>query len=152
MKFLVIIINLSKGEVMRVIIIPIIAIVLNLSNSKAQSNILSGNVRSLGMQPRSGLQVKLRIISPLNRSKDGVFISNDAITATTDTNGNYYYTNVAFGRYTETLSDSSGTYRLPIVTTNTVGYWQIASLVTNSASAIPPRWSFDSVTTTFDSQ
>jgi hypothetical protein len=117
-----------------------------------QSNILSGNISSFNLAGRTNLQLRLSIISPVRRLVNGVFVSSDPVQTCSDLNGNFHFTNVLWGTYRLDAFDSSGSYCNFVVQTNTTGYWQIASLATNSASLLPLKWTFDSTIVTFDQQ
>lgn len=119
---------------------------------KAQSNTLSGNISSFNLAGRTNITLNLAVISPIKRVINGVVVSSDSIQTQSDMNGNFTFNNVLWGSYRLTAADSTGTYCNFVVQTNTVGSWQIASLVTNSASMLPTKWTFDSTIVTFDQQ
>lgn len=119
---------------------------------KAQSNVITGNISSFGISGRTNITMQLSIISPKSRLINGIMVSSDAIQTISDQNGNFNFTNILWGSYRLTAMDSSGSYCNPVVLTNTVGTWQVASLCTNSASLLPIKWTFDSTQVTFDQQ
>jgi hypothetical protein len=104
----------------------------------AQTNVLYGNVSSFGLAGRTNLEMTLSIIYPKNRMINNVFISNDPITSYSDTNGNFSFTNVAWGYYNLSAADSWGTHWPILVFVNTFGSNSLMSLL-NYLSAIPPN-------------
>lgn len=121
-------------------------------NAGAQSNVLSGNISSFNLTGRTNMIMQMTIISPVKRLINGVMVSSDPVQVNSDMFGNFYYTNVLWGSYRLNARDSTGSYCNFVVQTNTIGYWQIAALATNSASLLPTKWTFDSTVVTFDQQ
>lgn len=105
---------------------------------RAQSNIIYGNISSLGFVGRTNLDLQLSIITPKHRKINNIQISDDPVPATTDMSGNYSFTNIAFGYYSLTASDSSGTRWPVLVFTDTTGSNNMSSLI-NYNVAIPPN-------------
>lgn len=103
-----------------------------------QTNTLTGNIASFNMQGRTNVTMTMQITYPLNRTINGVFISNDPITANSDANGDFVFTNVQWGKYVLRPKDSTGAVWLPEVGTNVSGTVSLASLCKPS-SAIPPN-------------
>ncbi len=104
----------------------------------AQTNLLHGNIASFNLQPRTNMVMILQVTWPLNRTIGNQFISNDPLITSADTNGNFYFTNVAWGRYKLYPRDSTSSYWMPQIGTNTIGAWELAALSPLSA-AIPPN-------------
>ncbi|MDE2101565.1 MAG: hypothetical protein KGL39_30245 [Patescibacteria group bacterium] len=106
--------------------------------SRAQSNVLYATLADFGISVDTNVQMTLTLVSPKNRTINNVLISNGPKTATTDTNGYFSFTNIAWGNYFLQASDTGST-RWPLqVWTNTVGNVQLASLITNSMT-LPPN-------------
>lgn len=103
-----------------------------------QTNILFANTSSFGLGIRTNEQLSLNLSTPKNRVISNVFISNDPLISLSDTNGNFAFTNVQWGNYFLTASDSSDT-RWPVgVGTNVTGSVTLGSLVNQTAN-MPPN-------------
>jgi len=126
---------------MRFYLVFVFVAALLSADLQGQSNVLSGNVASFGMAGRTNLTMTLTIISPRNRKIGNSLISNDPITTQTDTNGNFSFSNVVFGYYGLTSSDSTGS-RWPImVFTDTTNDVQLVNLVNWAVATPPNNWS-----------
>ncbi len=99
------------------------------SYGQIQSNILTGKIADFGIHPRAGLTLRLSITKPINRTINGIFISNDPIETTPDSGGNFSFTNIQNGIHRFSANDSSGSY-WTVTITNTAGNWPLAALVT----------------------
>jgi hypothetical protein len=99
-----------------------------------QSNVLTGKISDFSIKPRAGLVVNLSITRPINRTINGIFISNDPIQETPDAGGNFAFTNIQAGIYRFWPQDSSGSY-WTVTNYNTTGTWPLASLVTSQISS-----------------
>lgn len=108
------------------------------AQSQFLTNILSGNLSSVGLAGRTNVTMTLQILTPKNRTINNVFISNDPLCQNSDTSGNFTFTNVQWGKYSFQAQDSAETIWVFYVGTNTIGNWKLASLVTNAA-ALPPN-------------
>lgn len=117
--------------------LALLAIILCFS-TQAQTNILTGNLAAFNISGRTNVTMTMQIVSPKKRTVNNILISDDAIPTCTDTNSNFSFTNVIFGKYSLTAGDSSSTTWILYVGTNTLGNVPLASLITNSA-AIPPN-------------
>ena len=106
--------------------------------TKAQSNYCFGNLSSFEQTSDTNVTMELDLITPVNRTWNGLLISNDPRTNSTDAFGNFGFTNVIYGKYRLSADDNTSTTWILYVGTNTIGNVPIASLITNSA-AIPPN-------------
>lgn len=100
----------------------------------AQTNVLYGQFLAINQGGRTNTVMTLAVIKPINRP----LVSNDNIQTCTDTNGNFTFTNVLWGKFSLSANDSSQTTWILYVGANTLGLCPILSLITNSA-AIPPN-------------
>jgi hypothetical protein len=109
----------------------------------AQTNILYDNVSSFGQVGRTNLTITLTLVQPRNRYNvvTAQFISNDPIRTMTDTNGNFAFTNVCFGLYRFSLSDSTFSAWPVQVWPDTSGSNHLGSLVNWAVLNPPNNWS-----------
>ena len=107
-------------------------------STMAQTNVLYVDVADYGLAPQGKVNCTLTLLSPLNRTVNGIAPRNDPMGRTSNTNGRAYWTNIVWGKYRLDVAGFNGTQYTLYVGTNTLGLWNMATLITNSA-AIPPN-------------
>ena len=111
--------------------------------AQSQTNIIYDNVSSFGQSPRTNLTVTLTLVQPKNRYNivTHQFVSNDPVQSTTDTNGNFVFTNICNGFYRLNLSDSTSSSWPIQIWPDTMGTNTLGSLVNWAVLNSPNNWS-----------
>jgi len=111
--------------------------------AQAQTNVLTDNVASFGQAGRTNLTLTLTLVQPRNRYNivTHQFISNDPLQTTTDTSGNFSFTNICYGFYRFTLSDSTSSAWPIQVWPDTMGTTNLGALVNWAVLNPPNNWS-----------
>lgn len=105
-------------------------------SSHSQTNVLYGYVKTFGLLVDTNVSMELDLLSPINRTWNGVAISNDPIYANESTNGYFSFTNVLWGKYKLRANDGSGTSWTVTIPANLTNAVPIASYIGNAA--LPP--------------
>lgn len=127
------------------VMLSILAFTLGCAAQPTQTNVLYGNVGDYRLNPQNRVNVTLSLGWPNPRTFNQFFVRQDPITATSDTNGYFAFTNVIWGAYRVDIAGVRGTSYPAFVGTNTLGRWPLASLCTNIA-ALPPNTSTNYLT------
>ena len=104
----------------------------------AQTNVINVPVADYTGTGQTNFTVTFTLLSPNPRTVNALLITQKPMVKNSGTSTNVSFTNVIWGKYRCEVSDSTVTPYTFYVGTNTLGNWQIAALITNSA-AVPPN-------------
>jgi len=104
------------------------------NSALAQSNLIYGYVRDYTRVVQPRVTVTLTCLYPDKRTEGLDDIRRDPMSAKTDTNGYYAFTNLLWGKYQRDVSGVVGTPYIFYVGTNTIGAVPITSLTTNQGA------------------
>ena len=104
----------------------------------ALTNVLTGNVGDYSLNPQRRVAITITRLSPIPGVVGNTQIRNDSVGTISDANGNYAFTNLQWGYYSENIQGLSGTPFKFNVWSNTVGTIAIGSLLTN-INTFPPN-------------
>lgn len=125
-----------RAIVMRKYPAMLIALLFTLT-AFSQSNVITGNLSSFNLEGRSNVTMTLNLVAPLRRVYNGKQISDDPRQTTSDSDGNFAFTNVIWGRYQLEAGDSSATAYTLTVYTNTTGEHTFGELI--GTGTLPPN-------------